>query len=58
MSPLVPIGELHGLPLRQGRADDRRLFSRETPTSIRSHHQHPCYGVEDKTVVGADAEAW
>jgi hypothetical protein len=55
MSPLVPIGKLHRVPLGQGGSNDGRLFTPQSPTVARSDYQHPCYGVDGKTVVGGGA---
>src|SRR5258708_19165187 len=53
MSPLVPIRELDRVPLGKCSTNDRCLFPCQSPTVARSHHQHPCYWVDGKTVVGA-----
>jgi len=58
MSPLVPIGELHRVPLGECGTNKSRLFSCQPPTVARSHHQDPCYWVDGKTVVGGETSAW
>ena len=55
MSPLVPIGELHPMPLGQCGSNESRLLSCQSPTVARSDHQDPRYWVDGKTVVGAEA---
>jgi hypothetical protein len=54
MSPLVPISELHRMPLGQCGSNESRLLSCQSPTGARSHHQDPRYWVDGKTVVGAE----
>jgi hypothetical protein len=54
MSPLVPIRELHRVPLSQCGTNDGRLFSSQSSTIARCYHQQPRYWVDGKTVVGGD----
>jgi hypothetical protein len=57
MSPLVPIGELHRMPLGQCGTNDGRLCSCQSSTVARSYYQHPHYWVDGKTVVGGATSA-